>query len=737
MVICSKATMEKMDKELELTEKAVSVISAYITYSKLYDNGNYQGPYQIIGEFIKHAIASDNLHYFTEVKMRTVLSNNYGFSLPLAVVSRALRHVEGISTDGMRGNWQVIDPDLYNEDLHGEFNEVEEKSLDIVNQIVKYISDREERELSRTEQQNIQQEIIEYLLDENGQNQYKESISEFFLLHQDSESIKQVCKQIREGAILYRGLACDMVEVGSITQDITLYLDVEILFDLAGLNGDIYQKLSQEFYDQVKAANEKGKKHHVKITLKYFEETENRINNYFYAAENSLKYHYPLNYTAALKWIMNGCKSPSDVLLKKNSFFHCINYTYGIKKESNQDFYSTENYSYNLEGIDSTKVLGKLGLLKEGSDTIVTDDVLVNEELDDADNFDRKSELTENNEQDIKQIVQNKGYTKEKLIQIADNSIKYIDHINKIRKGQTFNDYFIAKAIFVTGSHLTHRISHLLLTKGKSDSNNNIAEYAVSMSYLTQLLWLKLNRGFTPVNLPLNVDITIKAKLVLAGMVKAGVNEAYREYTKQYLEGKISSEEWADTLLEIRKKPTIPDEITNENVEEALNFNEDYILSRANSIEAIKEDAKIQLAFKDKELEQKQSEINALQEMHRISESDSIEKDKQIEADKEVISNQQKELEKYKRKNIERKEKEKAEQLKKTKRKNIIITVISVVIVIIVGVLISNLLKEYCPSFYKKYVFIVNIISLIFTFGIPAAIYTIIAKANQSKQERD
>lgn len=208
-----------MNKDSQLTEKTVSVISAYITYSNLYDNGNYQGPYQIIGEFIKHAIASENLHYFTEVQMRTILRDNYGFSLPLAVVSRALRHIDGISTDGTRGNWQVIDPNLYNEDLQGKFNEVEEKSLNIVNQIVKYISDKEERGLSGDEQRHIQQEIIEYLLDENGNNQYKESISEFFLLHQDSEAIRQVCKQIREGAILYRGLACDMVEFGSVYSD--------------------------------------------------------------------------------------------------------------------------------------------------------------------------------------------------------------------------------------------------------------------------------------------------------------------------------------------------------------------------------------------------------------------------------------------------------------------------------------------------------------------------------------
>ena len=152
--------MEKMDKNSTLTEKTVSVISAYITYSNLYDNGNYQGPYQIIGEFIKNAIASENLYYFTEVQMRTVLNNNYGFSLPLAVVSKALKHVDGISTDGTRGNWQVIDSNLYNEDLHGEFNEVEEKSINVVNQIVQYISDKDERELSGLEQQNIQQEIV-------------------------------------------------------------------------------------------------------------------------------------------------------------------------------------------------------------------------------------------------------------------------------------------------------------------------------------------------------------------------------------------------------------------------------------------------------------------------------------------------------------------------------------------------------------------------------------------------
>ena len=216
--------MEKINLNSGLTEQTVSIISAYITYSNLYDNGNYQGPYQIIGEFIKHAISSKNLHYFSDVQMRSVLSNNYGFSLPLAVVSRALKHTDGISNDGTRGNWQVDDQDLYNEDLQDEFNEVEDKSQDIVNQIIQYISDNEGHELLKDDQKEIQQEIIEYLLDENGHDQYKKEISEFFLLHEDSELIKQVCKQIREGAILYRGLACDIVEVGSITQDITLYL---------------------------------------------------------------------------------------------------------------------------------------------------------------------------------------------------------------------------------------------------------------------------------------------------------------------------------------------------------------------------------------------------------------------------------------------------------------------------------------------------------------------------------
>lgn len=717
-----------------LTEQTVSIISAYITYSNLYDNGKYQGPYQIIGEFIKHAIASKNLHYFSEVQMRSILSNNYGFSLPLAVVSRALKHTDGISNDGTRGNWQVDDQDLYNEDLQDEFNEVEDKSQDIVKQIIQYISDNEGHELLKDDQKEIQQEIIEYLLDENGHDQYKKEISEFFLLHEDSESIKQVCKQIREGAILYKGLACDIVEVGSITQDITLYLDVEILFDLAGLNGDIYQKLAKEFYDQVKSANEKGKRHHVKIYLKYFDETESRIKNYFLTAENSLKYNYPLNYTPALKWIMNGCKSQSDVILKQSNFFRCINGTYDIEKESKQDFYSTANYSYNLEGVDSTSILVKLGLLTEGSDTVVTDDALVNEELDDADNFDNKPEISADDKQDIKQIIHNKGYTKEKLLSITENSIKYIDHINKIRKGEYYNDYFHSKAIFVTGSHLTHRISHLLLTEGKGDGDTNVAEYAVSMSYLTQLLWLKLNRGFNSVNLPLNVDITIKARLVLAGMVKAGVNEAYRKCTQQFLEGKITSEEWADTLIEIRKKPTIPDEITNENVEDALNFSEDYILSRANSLEAVKEDATIQLASKDKELEKKQNELDELQEKHRLTESDSIQKDKKIAADQELISSQQKELDEYKRKEIERQEKEKAEQEKKNRRRTNILTVLSVVIIIVVFTIVSFLLYRLSENFYNKYQIVINVIGFVFTVGIPARIYYNLTKSTKSKE---
>lgn len=51
------------------------------------------------------------------------------------------------------------------------------------------------------------------------------------------------------------GLSHSIGENGSITKPLTLYLGTEILFSLAGYNGEIFQQFADDFFAQARIAN--------------------------------------------------------------------------------------------------------------------------------------------------------------------------------------------------------------------------------------------------------------------------------------------------------------------------------------------------------------------------------------------------------------------------------------------------------------------------------------------------
>ena len=85
---------------------------------------------------------------------------------------------------------------------------------------------------------------------------------------------------VREGAILYLGINHNIGEHGSLKHELTLYLDTEILFDLLGYNGSVYETLSKDFYKLVQKGRRNGK-----ITLTYFPHVKSEIERFFKSAE--------------------------------------------------------------------------------------------------------------------------------------------------------------------------------------------------------------------------------------------------------------------------------------------------------------------------------------------------------------------------------------------------------------------------------------------------------------------
>lgn len=114
---------------------------------------------------------------------------------------------------------------------------------------------------------------------------------------------------------------------------LTIYLDTEHLFNLGGLNDSLYEKIFNEFYTLIQDINSSSKTN--LISLKYFEETQDEIDEYFDIAESIiLQGKKQLNPSkVAMINILNGCKDISDVLRKKSLFQTKIQ-TAGIQVET-------------------------------------------------------------------------------------------------------------------------------------------------------------------------------------------------------------------------------------------------------------------------------------------------------------------------------------------------------------------------------------------------------------------
>jgi len=58
--------------------------------------------------------------------------------------------------------------------------------------------------------------------------------------------------------------------------------------------------------------------------------------------------------------------------------------------------------------------------------------------------------------------------------------------------------------------------------------------YVINMSFLTNLLWYKMSKGFGGDEFPQNVNAIIKAKIVLSNYIAQNVAKTYDECKEAY-----------------------------------------------------------------------------------------------------------------------------------------------------------------------------------------------------------
>lgn len=487
-----------------------SIMASYATFKELYNSKEYRSPYQILSEFIKYIIVSRSLYSFTATDIQSHLLDEFGFNPPIAVIRTAMRNIpevtrnhQAFKANGLQGNATF---QTYRQ-------QSEEKSKSITELLLKYADGKGVLNLRKDK---LAQEFIAFVLDEDGDPQYQQIIGEFVLANENNKSTTDTISAIREGSILYSGLAFNISEFGSLNQPLTLFLDTEILFDIAGLNGILFKTLADDFLKLVDDANRGGRI----ITLKFFSKVADDVDQFYGRAERIVSGRGEINFTQAMKDIVDGCQSISDVSDKKVEFFRKLHTEHAIRKDEKENYYSASDVEYNLEGV-------------------ALEGYPVAEELN-AEGF------------------------------------MFCSNINKLRKGYQTADYLASKYLCVTDTRRVREISQAFAEAQRNEAGERFCDYAVSLSYITNLLWYKLNRGFGSTEFPKNLDVVIKARTILAGYITQGIATTYKDIRTKVATGKLTQEDAAARIVALKEKTTLPENLNEDNIDDSLDFSEEH-----------------------------------------------------------------------------------------------------------------------------------------------------------------
>lgn len=493
---------------MELTYSK-SIMASYATFKELYNSKKYQSPYQILWEFIKFIIASHSLHSVTSTDIQMLLNEEFGFNLPLAVIRKAMSKKSEISRNN--NTYQVIA--IKENTAFLEYRQQSESnSVILTNSLLQYADNKG---ISNLNKNMLAQEFIAFVLDEEGSAPYQQLIGEFILDNETNSSIKGTISTIREGSILFSGLVFNISEFGSLTQPITLYLDTEILFDIVGLNGILFKTLADDFLNLVDIAN-RGERI---ISLRFFSKVKDEIDKFYAIAEKIISGYLETNFSQAMKNIVDGCQSISDVSDKKVDLFRILN-DKGIYNDNKKNYYTDFDNNYNLEGMN----LPEYPVCEENIE----------------------------------------GYL-------------FCSHINKLRKGHQTSDCLSSKYLCITDTRRVLGISKAITESMKNPkTGEKFCDYAVSLSHITNLLWYKLNRGFGSNVFPYNLDVVIKARIILSSYITQNITLAYKDIKTKAANGDLTQEQVATRIVNLREKATLPEELDPKNIEETLDFSEEY-----------------------------------------------------------------------------------------------------------------------------------------------------------------
>lgn len=606
------------------------VLASYVTYKELYRGKKYNSPYQILAEFIKYIIYVKKIYQFSSEEINRLMNDEFGFDLPRAVLKSTLKKIESVKKIQGQELYSINFKELhYDDSLERIKVAAEQSNGKLVEELFSFVEQQRENKLSEVEKRRLVDDLIEFLLDDSNGGENQNIISAYILKCSEEPVIAEQIKSIREGCILYTGISNSIDQLGSVTKPITFYLDMEVLFDLYGYNGELFQELALDLIKLIQEANKNTRI----INLRYFKETKKEIESFFKTAEDIVEGKVALKIdNIAMKTITTGCEDATDVNDKCSDFFYKLRSVHVVCEDEVQDYYSDELKKYNLEDIQIDGI-----------------------DLSDA---------------------------------TLEQGVRFASNINKLRKGYQTESIFDCKYGLITETGKFLEVSQKIISR-ESEEGRKFVGYAFNMGNITNLLWYKLNKGFGSQSFPQNVDAAIKAKILLSSYITQNISTAYDEIKKELDNGKITEEIAIARITGLKNKSRLPEEIDFDSLEDDLDFSSE----RIRKYEMEHEWQKEELHKKDAEInelkssnEDNQLQIAAVKEKLSTTEAEKAKKEEIILNQAKLIDDQQNKLNYYENK-------EKQKEIKLNRWKFVGITALKIVLVAVVFLIAKCVLK--------------------------------------------
>lgn len=467
--------------------------------------------YGIISVFLNDLIGLEKLYTFDANEITTKLNDTFEFDIPKAVVETSLARLNFLEKN--QGKYSVTDiSKINNKNIQSKKEAIQSNNETIIHNLFKFIETEKKTTLTTKDKEKVSHSFCCFLLDLNNGDEFIEYITSFILKNEADSAFKGQLNLIREGVILYSGIKYNnnLNDLGTWRTELTIFIDTEILFHIAGFNGELYQNLANDFLSYVKEINLKAQKKLIK--LKYFEEVKNDIENFFtkarYLFEGNEK---PNPNVTAMVTILNGCKTASDILEKKSDFYTLLK-SFGIEEDNYKDYFNPDNHNYNIV---SQAIIDKVS---------------------------------------------------EEIGKDAEPFLKFLNFISIRRKEANSNNFENIGYVLLSGNSTTLKVAWNELLK-----EDGYVPMASHLNFLTNKFWFKLNKGFGKTSLPKSFDIITKSQIILSKVLNDSVGEKFAEFQVEYKNGKLTEDQAKARIINLRNQVRKPEEIKNDIVNEVLN----------------------------------------------------------------------------------------------------------------------------------------------------------------------